>query len=187
MRRRCKKTAASLATVIKLPPSKVFLSASWSRYSGRYMAGNFTDRSQFKSNKRFLHFLDGLTYVTKKLSETGHKVYVIGSTPILPTHPLVCYARKGYIGRNCAKSFKEQNMGTDINIAIKQVCRSTPGVVFLDPGPAFCSSKDRLLTDGTASQECVVVGNKTLLYRDRGHLTVAGSLRLRDLIDKHLN
>lgn len=128
------------------------------------LAGFWTAHDETLRAKKAAALQDLVTRYLK----TGRKVLVLGTVPNFPASPSPCYARAAmlHMKTNCADlpiaEFARQSKG----VATQLSGLLTSGSVrFADPGTVLC--------DGVA---CRALLKGSPMYRDAGHLSLAGSM-----------
>lgn len=189
--RDCKKLNEKFFNYVKLNKiKKVFLVARWTYYTdGNYDSSNFSHISKFsnfssnKKNSRHA-FVYGLKKTLEKYEEIGLKIIFLHQVPMQLFSSKNIYAKAIKKDKLNYQNYL-YNFSVDYkkHLSFQKFVRDT--VDSIDKNLAFQQVKfDSFFCD---KQKCLVGTKEGSFYRDSHHLSIFGSLKLKDRIKKFLD
>ena len=129
---------------------------------------------------RSINNIDELNYFEKKLTKFNDSINFLIFTPIpnyynSKTQPVECLIQNKECFFNFEEDYKKRNI-LEFNKKIKELKSNTinNNIIYFEPYKILCPLKNCLIYN---------VNNKILTYRDNNHLTIEGSLLLKNNFD----
>ena len=145
---------AEVSALAARRPEIVVLASHWRAYVSNKLAAEAAGR--------------GLADTLKAIENSGGRAVLVAPTPDFSHEVPACLARRSLSSCTISRSEAEQRRANALSILMDGASHA-PETILFDPLPHLCDAK-----------MCLPLSRGQVLYSDRHHLSVAGSMRLVD-------